>query len=253
MKTWSKTAVRFIRQNSVILIIFFFMLFRPQIMFWLRNEVINPLQKRFFHIEKSAKKCEYPRNSAPVIHAGFIRTAEEDDGCGDDGSCSEDDESEDNTKEDYSEDEGCNDDGSCETEDDSYYADEESSYEDDGCSCSGETVVTSTGSDNSYYFNSTLQIILHIRSTGSYKMFISDCGGTNRFTIFRNTSYGNGDYYFSWNGYDTNDQLVNEGYYKVIFESESSPYVRREQNFYYSSANGFQVNGTSGYIVELFQ
>lgn len=250
MKTWSKTAVRFIRQNSVILIIFFFMLFRPQIMFWLRNEVINPLQKRFFHIETGSKKCV--KKSAPVIHAKFIRSAEEDDGCGDDGSCSEDDDSEDNT-EDYSEDEGCNDDGSCETEDDSYYADEESSYEDDGCSCSGETVVTSTGPDNSYYFNSTLQIILHIRSTGSYKMFISDSGGTNRFTFFRNTSYGNGDYYFSWNGYDTNDQLVNEGYYKVIFESESSPYVRREQNFYYSSANGFQVNGTSGYIVELFQ
>lgn len=84
-------------------------------------------------------------------------------------------------------------------------------------------------------------------------MFISDSGGTNRFTFFRNTSYGNGDYYFSWSGYDTNDQLVNEGYYKVVFESESLPNMRREQNFYYSSTYGFQINGTSGYTVGLSQ
>lgn len=228
------------------------MLFRPQIMFWLRNEVIKPVQKRWFHIEAGSKKCS--KNSAPVIQAGFIRTTNEGDGCGDDGSCSEDDDTEDDAEVYYSEDEGCNDDGSCETEDDSYYADEETSYADDGCSCSGETVVTSTGTEGNYYFNSTLQIKLNLHSsTGLYKMFIADAGENNRFTFFTNTSFGSGVYYFSWDGYDEADQLVSEGYYKVIFDSQRPPYVRLEQNFYYSPTYGFQVNGTSGYTVELSQ
>ena len=190
----------------------------------------------------------------PVVNAGLVRSTESDDGCGDDGSCTEEDDSETDTEEDYSADEGCNDDGGCETEDDSYYTESDDPYSDDGCSCAGETAVTSSGSTNSYYFNSTLRIKLNISGTvGTYKLYVNDSAGNVLITFFRNTMFGNGVYYYSWDGNYGQGQFVSQGYYKVVFEAERSPYSRFEKNFYYSTVHGFEVDGTAGNVAEIIQ
>ncbi len=248
MSSFIMTTGRLVRHNYVSFLIFFFMLFRPQIMFWVRHELIRPL---FGHGCETGS-CKKVSGPATVMEAGLVLSDDDDEGCGDDGgSCSEDNESDEDTGEDYSDDEGCNDDGSCGSEDDSYYTEEEETYEDDGCSCSGETVVTSTDTENSYY-NGTLQIKLTIRSsTNYYRLYISDPSGRTAVTIFSRTALGHGTYYFSWDGvYDT-DEVTAGGYYKVILETEYAPYVRRERNFYYSSKHGFQVDGTSSNVVEI--
>lgn len=256
MKTLTMNTVRVIRQNYIPLIIFWILLFRPQILFWIRHEVINPLQKKYSHSQTDSFYCAKPGHLiTPVMNAGIIRTSEsEDDGCGGGGSCSDDSDSEDDTEEYYSNDEGCNDDGSCETEEDSYYVEEDNSYRDDGCSCTGETMVTSSGSNSNYYFYSTLQIKLIITGTAtSHKLYIADSAGNVMITFFRNASFGNGVYYYDWDGNYGINQFVNVGYYKIVFETEALPYVRHELGFYYSSQHGFEVNSTAGNVAEIYQ
>jgi hypothetical protein len=252
MKRFFKKTLTIVRQNYIPLCIFCFMLFRPQILFWLRTDVIRPVQKHFHHSPSRPYKCMKSGNSAvPVVNAGLVRSDDsDDDGCGDDGSCTDDSGSDTGTDEDYSSDDGCNDDGSCENEDDSYYQ-EDDSDNGDGCSCAGETVVTSSGTDNSYYYNSSLQIKLNINSPAvSCKLYITNSAGNTVVTYFRNTTFGRGLYYYSWEGDYDNGQFAGAGYYKAVFESEGSPYFRHEQNFYYSSEHGFEVNGTAGNILE---
>jgi hypothetical protein len=255
MKLFITKAGRVIRQNYIIILIFLFMLFRPQIMFLLRHNVIKPIGDRSTFTPVELMKCNINLDKKlPVVKAGLVRPDDsEDDGCGDDGgSCNEDSDSDSKSDEDYSGDEGCNDDGSCETEDNSYYVDENNSYEDDGCSCAGETVVTSSETDS--YYNSALQIKLTFTSTTNYyRLTILDPAGRVAVTLFSNTAFGHGVFYFSWDGNYGNDEYAAAGYYKVVLETEYAPFVRREQNFYFSSTHGFQVNGTSSNVVEIVQ
>ena len=257
MKPLMTKAGRVFRQNYMIILIFLFMLFRPQIMYFLRHHVFKPIGERWSLSPEESLKCnKHLDTKLTVMKAGFVRTDDsDDDGCGDDGgSCSEDSDSDSKSNEDYSGDEGCNDDGSCETEDNSYYAEDDDSYEDDGCSCAGETVVTSSQTDNSYYYNSALQIKLTITSTTNYyRLFILDPAGRVAVTLFSRTAFGHGVYYFSWDGNYGNDEYATAGYYKVVLETEYAPFVRRERSFYFSSAHGFQVNGTSSNVVEIGQ
>lgn len=252
MKSFGMKIECVIRHNYIPILIFLLMLFRPQIMFWIRHEITRPLQNYF---GSSCVRSE-SGDDIKVVKAGFVHSEDSDDeGCGEDGSCSSDDSGEnDDSGEDYSDDEGCNDDGSCDNGDDSYYSEEDTSNEDDGCSCSGETVVTSSEADNSYYYNGTLQIKLTITSTNHYyRLFITDPAGRVAVTLFNKTSFGRGVYYFSWDRNYGNDEYAAAGYYKVVLETEYAPFVRREQSFYFSSVHGFQVNGTSSNVVEIVQ
>lgn len=250
MKRLLKITLRFLRRHNIPIFIFLFMLFRPQILFYIRHEWIRSDKNTIVPPALNGDENQRSKKSAePVAHAGFFRSDDSDeDGCGDDGSCSEDQGSDGALEEDYSGDDGCS---GCESESDPYYTGEEQPSNDDGCSCAGETVVTSS---NTYSYNGTLRIILNMTAIGSsYKLYITDAAGKTLFTFFTNTTFGNGVYEYRWNGYDSGGRIIDEGYYKAILETENAPYVRREKVFYYSTTRGFEVGDASEPVIEFDQ
>lgn len=222
----------------------------------IRHEWVLPLTA-------TPKRCQ---NQHPPVRLAVMTTdSDDDDGCGDDGSCEEEDneyydtsDSDDSgcnddgscesesyeSDEDDDDDSGCNDDGSCES--DSYDAtyDDDDRYSDDGCDCSGGGTVSSDGPSSGYY-NGSLRLSFTLNFDARVSLYITDNAGSVLKSIV--PSYSKMDaglYSYSWNGEYGNGQFMTPGNYQAVLETDLPRRVVKK-SFSYSDAHGFSVNGSS--------
>lgn len=247
--------LKFLKYHRWTIVVFFTILFRPQIMSAIRHELVLPFTAK-------SKYCQ--RQQPPVRLAAMTTDSDDDDGCGDDGSCEEEDneyydtsgsddsgcnddgscESESyETDEDYDDDSGCNDDGSCESDSyDATYDDE--TYSDDGCDCSGGGTV---GSDvpSSGYYNGSLRLSFTLNFDARVSLYITDnSGSVLKYIVSSYSKMDAGLYYYSWNGEYGNSQFIIPGNYQVVLETDLPRQIVKK-SFSYSASHGFSVNGSS--------
>ncbi|MBX7152569.1 hypothetical protein K1X84_13085 [bacterium] len=227
--------LQFLKYHRWTIVVFFTILFRPQILSAIRHECVLPFMIQSQH-------CQ--RLQPPVRLAVMTTDSDDDDGCGDDGSCEEEDNEYYDTDASDSDDSGCNDDGSCEN--DSYDAtyDDDETYSDDGCDCSGGGTVSSDVPPSGYY-NDILHLSLTLNNNAKVSLYIVDNSGTVlKYIIPSHSDFNAGLYTYSWDGEYRNGQFVVPGSYQAVFEADV-PRKIVKRSFTYSASHGFSVNGSS--------
>lgn len=278
-----------IRNHKFTILVFFLILFRPQILAAIRIHVIKPVEKSLHHhrakkFQKPAIQCkQHTARRHDGYHfqvAAFIRMASRDDennddgcsdggdcnsdnseyyqtdtsndGCADDGSCdSGSDQSSDNYNSNDNSDDGCSDsnDESCASDNSSTYDQAPYDNSDDGCDCSGGGVVGSSSGSVNDHFYNST-VIGRVTTSYYFNLYVTDASGNILIYLARNTSV-NGSFPFSWDGYYGQNQFVTGGTYLFVLETAGSPHRSTSKSFTYSSQYGFQVGGTTGIIVDL--
>jgi hypothetical protein len=250
----------FLRSNKYTLLIFFITLFRPQIMNALRHTVL-PAQEKAAH-QTMPKKQTFQYDHAIKIHkAGFLLSGN--DGCSDDDDdgCDSEEDSEyyDNT----SSSDGCSDeDDGCETSsssDDNYYGDDGN---DDGCYCGGETVISDGsggyGGTPDNYFNPNLRIQFTLSHVSNIHLTIKDVSLNCTIAMIVNSTTLPANFHsylwdgeYNYNSFITNQKYIPPGNYTAVLRLTRNNYeFNVSRGFTYSDYHGFQVDNTSGYVID---
>lgn len=266
------SAGKFLWRNKYTLLMFFLILFRPHIMKAIRHSVLPYENKSSVHKKFERAQTKKRGHSMKIRKASFVfLSVDEDDGCSDDEGCDSEEDSE------YydggsASDDGCSDDEGCETEADGGYSGDDtsddgcsddddgcessSSYEyndyeddscDDGCSCGGETV---TGGGNSF-FNPNLRVQFTLSQASGVQVTVKDNYDLTLATLVNSSWLSANFHSYLWDGSYGGNHFITHGSYTAVLRLSRGHYVYNVSGaFTYNNIHGFQVNGSSGYVID---